>query len=123
MRVLYLLRDRSNSCKAWHCTLRSYHGGQLNGVDVDVRTLMLMEKAKEIMGEICVFLCSQLSAESSISATDEIGKLCKDCEEYLVLWDAAISFVHEENPTVTVAVLRLKNVLTWQCVEASRFRI
>jgi len=72
----------------------AYHGGQINGVDV--RTLM--ENAKEILGEICVYLCNQLTDQSSISA-DDIGKLCKDCEEYLSLWDAAFSFVHEDNPS------------------------
>eukprot|EP00577_Skeletonema_sp_RCC1716_P007958 CAMPEP_0113382640 /NCGR_PEP_ID=MMETSP0013_2-20120614/5948_1 /TAXON_ID=2843 ORGANISM="Skeletonema costatum, Strain 1716" /NCGR_SAMPLE_ID=MMETSP0013_2 /ASSEMBLY_ACC=CAM_ASM_000158 /LENGTH=583 /DNA_ID=CAMNT_0000265157 /DNA_START=165 /DNA_END=1918 /DNA_ORIENTATION=- /assembly_acc=CAM_ASM_000158 len=72
----------------------AYHGGQINGVDV--RTLM--ENAKEILGEICVYLCNQLTDQSSVSA-DDIGKLCKDCEEYLSLWDAAFSFVHEDNPS------------------------
>ncbi|KAL7454029.1 hypothetical protein ACHAWC_005670 [Mediolabrus comicus] len=72
----------------------AYHGGQINGVDV--RTLM--EDAKGIMGEICIFLCTQLTEHSSISA-DEIGKLCKDCEVYLSLWDAAFAAVHEDNPS------------------------
>ena len=72
----------------------AYHGGQINGVDV--RTLM--NNSKEIMGEICVYLYNQLTEESSITP-DDIGKLCKDCEEYLSLWDAAFSFVHEDDPS------------------------
>ena len=72
----------------------AYHGGQINGVDV--RTLMA--HAQDIMSEICVFLCSQLTDDSSIDA-ENIAKLCKDCEVYLSLWDAAISSIHKENPT------------------------
>jgi hypothetical protein len=68
----------------------AYHGGKINGVGIRI----LMQYAPDIMTDVKDFLIAQESSYGD----EEIARLCEDCVEYLVLWDAAFAAVHVDHP-------------------------
>lgn len=68
----------------------AYHGGKINGVGIRI----LMQYAPDIMTDMKDFLIAQESSYGD----EEIARLCEDCVEYLVLWDAAFAAVHVDYP-------------------------
>jgi hypothetical protein len=53
-----------------------------------------MQYAPDIMTDVKDFLIAQESSYGD----EEIARLCEDCVEYLVLWDAAFAAVHVDHP-------------------------
>ena len=71
----------------------AYHGGEVNGVGV----MAIMTNADAFMEDVKEYLCTELNEESCFNEEDVVS-LCNDCAEYMKLWDAAFSAVHEHDP-------------------------
>ena len=59
--------------------------------------MAVMKNADAFMEDVKEYLCTELSEESSLTEEDVVS-LCNDCAEYMKLWDAAFSAVHEHDP-------------------------
>lgn len=75
----------------------AYHGGQINGVHVRI----LMAYAADFMKDVKEYLLAVSDSDNAENSfgPDKIAELCRNCEAYLGLWDAAFAAVHVQDPT------------------------